>query len=74
MGLALRKEKILSAVVEKYIESGEPIGSKALQTLTDLGVSSATIRNALKALDECRIVVTMIPTIIAMTSEKTPQD
>lgn len=52
MGLALRKEKILSAVVEKYIESGEPIGSKALQTLTDLGVSSATIRNELKALDD----------------------
>ena len=52
MGLALRKEKILSAVVEEYIESGEPIGSKALQALTDLGVSSATIRNELKALDD----------------------
>ncbi len=52
MGLALRKEKILSAVVEKYIESGEPIGSKALMTQTDLNVSSATIRNELKALDD----------------------
>ena len=52
MGLALRKEKILSAVVESYIRSGEPIGSKALQTETDLGVSSATIRNELKALDD----------------------
>lgn len=52
MGLALRKEKILSAVVEKYIESGEPIGSKALQSETGLGVSSATIRNELKALDD----------------------
>lgn len=52
MGLALRKEKILSAVVEKHIETGEPIGSKALQTETGLGVSSATIRNELKALDD----------------------
>lgn len=52
MGLALRKEKILAAVVEKYLETGEPVGSKALQTETDLGVSSATIRNELKALDE----------------------
>lgn len=52
MGLALRKEKILSAVIERYIGSGEPIGSKALQEQTDLGVSSATIRNELKALDD----------------------
>lgn len=52
MGLALRKEKILSAVIEGYIESGEPIGSKSLQSETDLGVSSATIRNELKALDD----------------------
>ena len=52
MGLALRKEKILSAVVESYIRSGEPIGSKALLDETDLNVSSATVRNELKALDD----------------------
>ncbi|MBQ7219249.1 MAG: heat-inducible transcription repressor HrcA [Ruminococcus sp.] len=52
MELALRKEKILSAVVERYVEEGEPIGSKALMTETGLGVSSATIRNELKALDD----------------------
>ena len=47
MELAIRKEKILKAVVESYIQSGEPIGSKTLQSETDLGVSSATIRNEL---------------------------
>lgn len=52
MELATRKEKILSAVVEKYIETGEPIGSKALQNEAGLGVSSATIRNELKSLDD----------------------
>lgn len=52
MELALRKEKILSAVVEKYVEAGEPVGSKALQSEAGLGVSSATIRNELKALDD----------------------
>ena len=52
MELASRKEKILSAVVEKYLDTGEPVGSKALMSLTDLGVSSATIRNELKALDD----------------------
>ena len=52
MHLASRKEKILSAVVEKYIATGEPVGSKALQSEAGLGVSSATIRNELKALDD----------------------
>lgn len=52
MGLALRKEKILSAVIEAYIRSGEPIGSKALLEEMDLGVSSATVRNELKSLDD----------------------
>ena len=56
MELASRKEKILSAVVEQYIASGEPIGSKALLTATGLDVSSATIRNELKALDDVAYV------------------
>jgi len=52
MELASRKEKILSAVVEQYVKTGEPIGSKALLNRTGLSVSSATIRNELKALDD----------------------
>ncbi len=47
MDLGERKKKILTAVVESYIASGEPIGSKALTQHTDLSVSSATIRNEL---------------------------
>lgn len=50
--LSDRKSKILSAVVERYLESGEPVGSKTLVEGTDLGVSSATIRNELKALSD----------------------
>lgn len=45
MELAARKEKILSAIIESYIQTGEPIGSKALINETGLGVSSATVRN-----------------------------
>lgn len=45
MDLALRKQKILAAVVESYIETGEPIGSKALHEQTGFEVSPATIRN-----------------------------
>ena len=47
MKLALRKQKILAAVIEHYIATGEPIGSKSLQNTDGLNVSSATIRNEL---------------------------
>ena len=40
-----RKMKILEAVVEVYIKTGEPVGSKTLCENMDLNVSSATVRN-----------------------------
>ena len=52
MELTERKKKILRAVVERYIQTAEPIGSRALQELTGLNVSSATIRNELADLTE----------------------
>ena len=52
MELTERKKKILRAVVERYIQTAEPIGSKALQEITGLNVSSATIRNELADLTE----------------------
>ena len=42
-----RKARILSLVIESYIATGEPIGSKALAEMLDNRVSSATIRNEL---------------------------
>lgn len=52
MELSERKKKILSALIERYIATGEPVGSKTLLEALDLSVSSATIRNELKELDE----------------------
>ncbi len=40
-----RKMKILEAVVEAYIKTGDPIGSKAICDALDFNVSSATVRN-----------------------------
>lgn len=40
-----RKQKILVTVVEQYIATGEPIGSKVVCDLLDVHVSSATVRN-----------------------------
>ena len=45
MELAERKEKILRAIVEGFIETGEPVGSKTLLLETGISVSPATVRN-----------------------------
>jgi heat-inducible transcriptional repressor len=52
MELTERKKKILRAVVESYIETAEPVGSKSLLDMLDLDVSSATVRNELADLTE----------------------
>ena len=50
MDLSGRKKKILAAVVEEYIRTAEPVGSKTVAQTADLGCSSATIRNELAEL------------------------
>ena len=50
--LSERKKKILRAVIENYIESAEPVGSKVVAELAGLDVSSATIRNEMSDLEE----------------------
>lgn len=52
MNLDDRKKKILSSVVEDYISSAEPVGSKTLVDKYNLEYSSATIRNEMKLLEE----------------------
>jgi len=47
-----RERLVLQALVDTHIATSEPVGSKAIAQLTDLGVSPATIRNVLSALDE----------------------
>ena len=47
--LGIRKIEVLRAVVEEYVRTGEPVGSETVAERSDLGVSSATIRNELSA-------------------------
>lgn len=47
-----RKLQVLRAIVEDYVHSREPVGSKALVERHHLGVSSATIRNDMALLEE----------------------
>tara|TARA_B110000014_G_C20123802_1_gene597053 strand:- start:2947 stop:4008 length:1062 start_codon:yes stop_codon:yes gene_type:complete len=46
-----RAASILSLIVEDYVESAQPIGSKALVDRHDLGFSSATVRSEMAALE-----------------------
>lgn len=47
-----RKKKILQAIVEEYIDTAEPVSSKALVEKHDLDYSSATIRNDMAELEK----------------------
>lgn len=52
MELSDRKKKILQAIIDDYIAFAEPVGSSHIMKNHDLGVSSATIRNEMAALEE----------------------
>jgi heat-inducible transcriptional repressor len=52
MTLEDRKLEVLRAVVEDFISTNEPVGSKALAERHNLGVSPATIRNDMAVLEE----------------------
>jgi heat-inducible transcriptional repressor len=52
VGVEDRKLEVLRAIVEDFIATNEPVGSKSLVDRHNLGVSSATIRNDMAALEE----------------------
>ena len=45
MELTERKKKVLRTIVDLYIRTAEPVGSKAIAEMPDMNYSSATIRN-----------------------------
>ncbi|MDO4238670.1 heat-inducible transcriptional repressor HrcA [Micrococcus sp.] len=52
-----RRLQVLQAIVEDYVSRREPVGSKALVERHRLGVSSATVRNEMAALEEEGLIV-----------------
>ncbi|GAA4372357.1 heat-inducible transcriptional repressor HrcA [Paeniglutamicibacter cryotolerans] len=52
-----RRLEVLRAIVEDYVHSREPVGSKALVERHGLGVSAATIRNDMAALEDEGLIV-----------------
>ncbi len=57
MALDERKLKILKAIIQNYLETGEPVGSRTISKYTDLNLSSATIRNEMSDLEELGYIV-----------------
>lgn len=47
-----RKKRILRAIIDDYIDTAEPIGSRTIARKHELGLSSATIRNEMADLEE----------------------
>lgn len=51
MDLSERKKQILKSIIDAYIDSGEPVGSKYLTTYGNISLSPATIRNEMSELE-----------------------
>ena len=47
-----RKKAILRSIVDDYIHTAQPVGSRAVSKKHELGLSSATIRNEMADLEE----------------------
>ncbi|MGN7248945.1 heat-inducible transcriptional repressor HrcA [Janibacter anophelis] len=52
-----RRMAVLSAIVEDYVQTSEPVGSKALLDRHQLNVSAATVRNDMAALEDEGLIV-----------------
>lgn len=56
MSLDKRAESVLKNLVSTYIKGGQPVGSRTLSKLPELGVSSATVRNVMSDLEELGLI------------------
>ena len=57
MELSDRKKRILQAIIDEYMGTAEPVGSRAISKKDDLGLSSATIRNEMADLEEMGFLI-----------------
>ncbi len=52
MEMDSRKIKILQAIIDSYINTAEPVGSRTIAKKYNMGISSATIRNEMADLED----------------------
>ena len=52
-----RKWTILKAIIQTYLDTGDPVGSRTISKMSDLNLSSATIRNEMSDLEEMGLII-----------------
>lgn len=52
-----RKREILITIIKLYLETGEPVGSRTISKLPDMGLSPATIRNEMSDLEDLGFLI-----------------
>ncbi len=54
--LSARSQDIFRRLVERYIETGEPVGSRAISKMLDMQLSPASVRNVMADLEELGLI------------------
>src|SRR5690606_18796070 len=54
--LSARSQDIFRRLVERYLETGEPVGSRALSKMLDMQLSPASVRNVMADLEELGLI------------------
>ena len=57
MDLSERSREILRAIIQSYISTAEPVGSRTVTKRYNLGISPATVRNIMSDLEELGFLV-----------------
>ena len=70
MHLDNRKRRILQAIIDEYINTAEPVGSRSIAKKHELGLSSATIRNEMADLEEMGYLAQLHTSSGRMPSDK----
>ena len=52
-----RQSKILNIIIQNYLETGEPVGSRTISKYPELSFSPATIRNEMADLEEMGYII-----------------
>lgn len=57
MDMTERAREIFRIIVENYLDSGSPMGSRTISRVSALGLSSASIRNVMQDLEESGLLI-----------------
>ena len=65
-----RKQRILRAIIEDYVKSAEPVGSRTIAKNYNLGISPATVRNEMADLEDLGYLENLIHQLVEYHRQK----